>query len=79
MNGNSLTNRNVRMAIAWHLLAFVSIRGRSRGFANFRDMFLKFVETHIRNIFATYSEAVANHSDQWQRICSDSETFVKNR
>ena len=56
-------------------LVFVSIRGNSRGFANFRKMFLKFVKTHIFNIFGSSRK----HSYQWRRICSDSKAFVKIR
>ena len=56
--GNSVKNRNGRMVIALHSLVFVYIRGRSQGFAYFRNMFLKFVKTHIRNIFGSSSQAI---------------------
>ena len=56
--GNSVTNRNGRMVIALHSFVFVNIRGRSRGFANFRHMCLKFVKTHICNIFGSSSQAI---------------------
>ena len=39
--GNSQINRNGRKAIARHSLVFVSIRDRSRGFANIRNTFVK--------------------------------------
>ena len=60
-HGNSVTNRNLnygRMVIDLHSVVFVYIRGRSRGFVNFRNMFLKFVKTHIRNIFGSSSQAI---------------------
>ena len=69
--GNSVTNRNGGMVIALHALVFVIIRGHSRSFANFRNMFLKFVKTRIRNF--------ASHSDQLQRFCIDRNMFVKIR
>ena len=53
--GNSVTNRNGRMVIDLHSFVFLYIRGRSRDFANLRNMFLKFVKTHIRNIFGSSS------------------------
>ena len=63
----TLTNTNECQAITMRPMRFVGELPRY------------YVNEPIRNTFATYSEAVAIHSYQWQRICSDSKTFVKNR
>ena len=56
--GNLLTNRNGRKVIAQHILVFVRIRGSSRGFANIRNMFLKFVRKAYSQLIRKQSQAI---------------------
>ena len=56
--GHSLTNRNGRKVITNHPFVFVSIRGRSQGLANIRNMFLKFVRNAYSQLIRKQSEAI---------------------
>ena len=53
-----LTNRNGRKVIAQHSIVFVSIRGHPRGFANIRNMFLKFVRKAYSQLIYKQSQAI---------------------
>ena len=66
--GYSVTHRNGRMVVALHSLVFVYIRGRSQGFANFRNTSLNFVKTHIRHIFGSSSQAILINGNAFEVI-----------
>ena len=55
---------------------FVSIRGRSCGVANIRNMFLKFARKAYSYCFRNIFVSIARYSYWWQGIGSDRKTFV---